>query len=123
MIRRPPGATRTDTHFPCPTPARAAEMLEALSAGKFDGVDKEQAAGLGRASKGFAREFFELEIDDTKRYVRDRDGQRTRGTYLLGGEAQADARSEEHTSELPSLMRNSYAVFCLKKKTRNTLTN
>src|SRR3546814_3669542 len=28
-------------------------------------------------------------------------------------------RSEEHTSELPSLMRNSYAVFCLKKKTNN----
>src|SRR3546814_4359531 len=32
-------------------------------------------------------------------------------------------RSEEHTSELPSLMRISYAVFCLKKKTRNTYHN
>src|SRR3546814_3366560 len=32
-----------------------------------------------------------------------------------------DMRSEEHTSELPSLMRISYAVFCLKKKTINTL--
>src|SRR3546814_2896462 len=32
------------------------------------------------------------------------------------GGAAADARSEEHTSELQSLMRNSYAVFCLKKK-------
>src|SRR3546814_5704411 len=31
------------------------------------------------------------------------------------------SRSEEHTSELPSLMRNSYAVFCLKQKTHNTL--
>src|SRR3546814_5716523 len=31
-------------------------------------------------------------------------------------------RSEEHTSELQSLMRNSYAVFCLKKKKKNTLT-
>src|SRR3546814_7266313 len=31
------------------------------------------------------------------------------------------ARSEEHTSELQSLMRNSYAVFCLKKKTNNTI--
>src|SRR3546814_7220630 len=31
----------------------------------------------------------------------------------------ADARSEEHTSELPSLMRNSYAVFCLNKKKNN----
>src|SRR3546814_9151577 len=33
-----------------------------------------------------------------------------------------DARSEEHTSELPSLMRISYAVFCLKKKNSNTQT-
>src|SRR3546814_10898698 len=33
------------------------------------------------------------------------------------------ARSEEHTSELPSLMRISYAVFCLKKKTNTTHTN
>src|SRR3546814_4099340 len=33
-----------------------------------------------------------------------------------------DRRSEEHTSELQSLMRNSYAVFCLKQKTRNTTT-
>src|SRR3546814_5578544 len=34
----------------------------------------------------------------------------------------ADGRSEEHTSELQSLMRNSYAVFCLKKKNTNTNT-
>src|SRR3546814_1842452 len=33
------------------------------------------------------------------------------------------SRSEEHTSELQSLMRNSYAVFCLKKKTKNTTSN
>src|SRR3546814_2377842 len=36
---------------------------------------------------------------------------------------QPDARSEEHTSELQSLMRISYAVFCLKKKTKNQKTN
>src|SRR3546814_4743865 len=35
----------------------------------------------------------------------------------------ASIRSEEHTSELQSLMRNSYAVFCLKKKTRKTTQN
>src|SRR3546814_5406241 len=35
----------------------------------------------------------------------------------------ADRRSEEHTSELQSLMRNSYAVFCLKKKTYTTRVN
>src|SRR3546814_9645011 len=37
--------------------------------------------------------------------------------------AQADYRSEEHTSELQSLMRNSYAVFCLKKKKKKNTTN
>src|SRR3546814_6308822 len=39
-----------------------------------------------------------------------------------GHAAQAAVRSEEHTSELQSLMRISYAVFCLKKKKQNTLT-
>src|SRR3546814_9655443 len=37
-----------------------------------------------------------------------------------GAKVMADPRSEEHTSELQSLMRISYAVFCLKKKTKNT---
>src|SRR3546814_8621733 len=37
--------------------------------------------------------------------------------------AERSWRSEEHTSELQSLMRNSYAVFCLKKKTHKTTTN
>src|SRR3546814_6229151 len=36
--------------------------------------------------------------------------------FIDPGDADAAARSEEHTSELQSLMRNSYAVFCLKKK-------
>src|SRR3546814_8115184 len=38
-----------------------------------------------------------------------------------GGRADAEERSEEHTSELQSLMRNSYAVFCLKKKKTNII--
>src|SRR3546814_2603346 len=42
---------------------------------------------------------------------------------LLAGGPMAQARSEEHTSELQSLMRISYAVFCLKKKTKTTTTN
>src|SRR3546814_10083162 len=37
---------------------------------------------------------------------------------VTGHDASAEVRSEEHTSELQSLMRNSYAVFCLKKKKR-----
>src|SRR3546814_1672154 len=41
---------------------------------------------------------------------------------VTGGAGAAFLRSEEHTSELQSLMRNSYAVFCLKKKTQSTKT-
>src|SRR3546814_6786415 len=48
--------------------------------------------------------------------LRLRDGQTTR----LGMAGERTARSEEHTSELQSLMRNSYAVLCLKKKTQQT---
>src|SRR3546814_4147403 len=52
------------------------------------------------------------------------DGQRTMNTFLgashLLEQAMIDERSEEHTSELQSLMRISYAVFCLKKKKRKT---
>src|SRR3546814_10520839 len=43
-----------------------------------------------------------------------------RGTLRVGDPMVAGARSEEHTSELQSLMRNSYAVFCLKKKNKDT---
>ena len=74
------------------------ELLDALAAGKFDGIGKEQAAELARASKGFAREFLEHEIDDTRRYVKDRDGDRTRGTYLLEGQARSDA--ERNTNKV-----------------------
>src|SRR3546814_8352495 len=52
------------------------------------------------------------------------------GRFVLIGPGELDAadrffarRSEEHTSELPSLMRSSYAVFCLKKKTKNNKDN
>src|SRR3546814_5351183 len=47
----------------------------------------------------------------------------TQFLHWLAGEApKGQQRSEEHTSELQSLMRNSYAVFCLKKKQRSTST-
>src|SRR3546814_10081645 len=43
--------------------------------------------------------------------------------HTVGALAEPEARSEEHTSELQSLMRNSYAVFCLKKKTKQHTTS
>ena len=66
-------------------------MVDALASGKLEGLSKEQAMELARAAKGHSREFLELEIQDTKRFVKDRDGDRTRGTYLLEGQARSDA--------------------------------
>src|SRR3546814_12833957 len=98
MIRRPPRSTRTDTLFPYTTLFRSAlsPTLQAL-------LDERAQA---RANKDWGRSDFLR--DELLRFgiaVRDTAG----GTE----------RSEEHTSELQSLMRISYAVFCLKKKTHN----
>src|SRR3546814_1112656 len=87
MIRRPPRSTRTDTLFPYTTLFRS------------PGVPAEDRE---RVFERFTR------LDDS----------RSRETGGVGlGLAIARERSEEHTSELQSLMRISYAVFCLKKKT------
>src|SRR3546814_14424987 len=59
------------------------------------------------------------QVDDAEH----RGDQRDRGEIAVGGiERHRGQRSEEHTSELQSLMRISYAVFCLKKKTTTTST-
>src|SRR3546814_6494346 len=55
-----------------------------------------------------------LNGDGSYSYVLDNASQRVQG--LAAGEVLTESRSEEHTSELQSLMRISYAVFCLKKK-------
>src|SRR3546814_2365697 len=100
MIRLPPSPTRTDTLFPYPTLFRAAD------AGRV--IDQLALALLGDA--------VELE------HVRNADIALDIGEgapeLVSGAIAQDDqiTRSEEHTSELQSLMRTSYAVFCLKKK-------
>src|SRR3546814_5643713 len=94
MIRRPPRATRTDTLFPYPTLFRSRP---------FDKL---------RGSSG--RTGF-IECFPSRRCPLRRDPQRRSRRRRV-----AARRSEEHTSELQSLMRISYAVFCLKKKKKNT---
>src|SRR3546814_5143094 len=112
MRRRPPRSTRTDTIFPYTTlfrsPDRAA--VAGMRAGGRDSRGDVRAtrdgepraaggrAGLGRVPRGGA-------------------GIHRPGAY--GRRDAGAARSEEHTSELQSLMRISYAVFCLKKKNTN----
>src|SRR3546814_2007761 len=103
MILRPPRSTRTDTLFPYTTLFRSAGALHRPG---------------GRAGRGGAH-------PETGRHP----AGRLPGVPCSGGPASLEAdrapvvpdraavaRSEEHTSELQSLMRISYAVFCLKKK-------
>src|SRR3546814_7739876 len=105
MIRRPPGSKRTDTPVPCTTLFRSS-----ISGGKYDGY---------RASRGPCPEkFSKTAAGEPERIGHASIARPNRGSCPYARRA----RSEEHTSELQSLMRNSYAVFCLKKKNKNHYT-
>src|SRR3546814_1824271 len=102
MLSRPPISTRTDTLFPSTTLFRSHRVLGCpVLAG-------EPLLGLAGCQLGGARASRLGDGQATGQFVGSRDIAQTR-----------DRRSEEHTSELQSLMRISYAVFCLKKKTTN----
>src|SRR3546814_13447819 len=96
MIRRPPGSTRTDTLFPA-----------------------RRSSDLGPGHRPGNRRRLVL------RRARRRAGSRS-GDRLYGDAGDlrpcGGRRSEEHTSELQSLMRISYAVFCLKKKNTKSIS-
>src|SRR3546814_2368415 len=118
MIRRPPRSTRTDTLFPYPTLFRSARHWRAAER------SLQPRPRRPRDDPG----VLPLRLD--LRELR-REGSRGRRQRLGSGRdtgARTDPppgelRSEEHTSELQSLMRISYAVFCLKKKTNHTPTS
>src|SRR3546814_2245356 len=97
MIRRPPRSTRTDTLFPYTTLFRSGGYaIQHHQCGRCSLADHGPCATRGREHAGGLRGYIGV--------LSGRDG-------LL----MAD-RSEEHTSELQSLMRISYAVFCLNNK-------
>src|SRR3546814_10281881 len=100
MIRRPPRSTRTDTLFPYTTLFRSAEGLEFLR-----WLDDDHFTYLGYREIVFQGSGANAVSKVSK----------ARGLGILR-DPEARIRSEEHTSELQSLMRISYAVFCLKKK-------
>src|SRR3546814_2663010 len=105
MIRRTPRSTRTDTLFPYTTLFRSLEHVLDL--------------------KLFERSTRAIALTSAGTELRDRI-QRPIADLEEAYRSMEDLRSEEHTSELQSLMRISYAVFCLKKKTnthqiKNTL--
>src|SRR3546814_3829480 len=122
MIRRPPRSTRTDTLFPYTTLFRSRPRR-----GDGEGARHTMLGGEGKVRLhreiGVDQVGFAVEQDVLGRLVDlgDRAEQR-QAKLALGfcriGDAFVDLfkRSDEHTSEHQSLMRISYAVFCLKKK-------
>src|SRR3546814_7345870 len=99
MIPRPPRSTRTDTLFPYTTLFRSCPRLECF-----------QADGFHRSAQPAPLQFGALPAGEIKLL------EALPCAVCLWTAKNAARRSEEHTSELQSLMRISYAVFCLKKK-------
>src|SRR3546814_7529364 len=94
MIRRPPRSTRTDALLPYTTLFRSPGPVPTLT------------LATEIPARDFAARLAKLPPE--------------KRAEVEAGLKNVEARSEEHTSELQSLMRISYAVFCLKKKTKNT---
>src|SRR3546814_8574496 len=108
MIRRPPRSTRTDTLFPYTTLVRSPDAILQEQLTVWDDIV---------ATKGKTNPLFK-EIEESQRAFASRAVSWDMDTNNNRRMAY-NHRSEEHTSELQSLMRISYAVFCLKKKTQN----
>src|SRR3546814_4720648 len=104
MIRRPPRSTRTDTLFPYTTLFRSIDEQAREAAGTGLEIGIAHAPAGGRLEHGAGAVGREMLLQQ---------GIEIGHRMALPDDA---ARSEEHTSELQSLMRISYAVFCLKKK-------
>src|SRR3546814_4450055 len=105
MTRQPPRSTRTYTLFPYTTLFRSLSMLDGIQAAEIlkgvrgsEPIDREALAGIIQKISQLVSDFPEIAEMD------------------LNPVFATSTRSEEHTSELQSLMRISYAVFCLKKK-------
>src|SRR3546814_3670803 len=118
MIRRPPRSTRTDTLFPYTTRFRSLRNWQ---------VQRRRIARI-EASHILQHDRAIAHIARHRPCLIQRTGERqnapARAAAISGLDTRNDSkgsrlRSEEHTSELQSLMRISYAVFCLKKKKKN----
>src|SRR3546814_7140239 len=104
MLRRPPRSTRTDTLFPYTTLFR--------SSGPWTiGSGRGRSWRLSSSGGVSARDYPTIDIDASNALPHDR-------VHSPQIQLTRCIRSEEHTSELQSLMRISYAVFCLKKKNK-----
>src|SRR3546814_5874367 len=113
MLRRPPRSTRTDPLFPYTTLFRSAAGMQ--GDWRMRGVQLVPSIGsqhiLAAVRRLDAESFAQLIAGVDQCFVP------LKACQCRAVSGQMPARSEEHTSELQSLMRISYAVFCLKKKT------
>src|SRR3546814_5313919 len=121
MIRRPPRSTRTDTLFPYTTLFRSiGAVAHAIAAADAAGLHEHLAIGaaVDHIGRTIGHAMRMLAVAAACRHMQMREG-----LARLAVEPRQPfvaVRSEEHTSELQSLMRISYAVFCLNKQTRYT---
>src|SRR3546814_9639860 len=120
MIQRPPRLTRTDTLFPYTTLFRSMWNREwgvADPATAVGGLSKPEIAPPARQVTLLQRKAESLgkRLGKTTGWIH-RTTLKKKQVEMIGG-VNYEARSEEHTSELQSLMRISYAAFCLKKNT------
>src|SRR3546814_2037235 len=113
MIRRPPRSTRTDTLFPYTTLFRSRQAPYADHARDRYGARRADPFSRLLGRRMAYRYRFDLHTDGLQCVLLWPD---LRVRAWSGAARGARDRSEEHTSELQSLMRISYAVFCLKKK-------
>src|SRR3546814_8524042 len=136
MIRRPPRSTRTDTLFPYPPLFRSdpcahgAETRQRCEHDKAGDVAAQRCNRVERSDEDGLHIALAFAIGaDALRPILDAEPMGERFTFILIFAARfaraviidlSHGRSEEHTSELQSLMRISYAVFCLKKKKSKT---
>src|SRR3546814_7119589 len=119
MIRRPPRSTRTDTLFPYTTLFRSEPAQLYLNAEEWDARIGSHAAHLTTPfHEPESEQVVDFGVDNARDFAPER--AQNANVYEAVGKhiasLQRADRSEEHTSELQSLMRISYAVFCLKKK-------
>src|SRR3546814_10718747 len=114
MIRLPRRATRTDPRFPSTTRFRAASRSASKTPRTSSPTCARRSARRRRTERG-----MELTVAGQRVHAgtggRDFEADLPLVVFIHG----AGMRSEEHTSELQSLMRTSYAVFCLKKKNKH----
>src|SRR3546814_4364354 len=118
MLRRPPTSTRTDTLFPYTTLCRSSIIVGLMA--RY-GSDKIRGHGIPEAIETIL--YGESRLSLKVALLKPLSSAISIGSGGPFGAEGPFIRSEEHTSELQSLMRISYAVFCLKKKKLQLIKN